>query len=189
MTARILVIGGSKGGLAAVRTILRALPATFPVAIGVVLHRSCSDQGLASYVGNRARLDVADAIDGERITVGRVAIAPAGYHLLVDGDCWSLSVDEPVNYARPSIDVLLASAAERFRGGVIGVLLTGTGSDGAAGLGRIRALGGVTIVQDPATAEAPEMPRAALDMTDVEHVVALEEIPRILDALARGVAQ
>lgn len=188
MTARIVVIGGSKGGLAAVRTILRALPDAYPIAIGVVLHRSCSDQGLASYLGNRARLDVADAIHGEPIAAGRVVLAPADYHLLVDGDCWSLSVDEPVNYARPSIDVLFASAAERFRRGAIGVLLTGTGRDGTAGLARIRALGGVTIVQDPATAEAPEMPRAALEATDVEHVVALEKIADLLDALARGVA-
>lgn len=188
MTTQIVVIGGSKGGLAAVRAILRALPAAYPVAIGVVLHRGSLDSGLASYLGVRVGLDVTDAIDGEPVAAGRVVIAPADYHLLVDGDCWSLSVDAPVNHARPSIDVLFESAAERFRGGTIGVLLTGTGRDGAAGLARIHALGGVTIVQDPSTAEAPEMPRAGLEATDVDHVVALREMPRILAALARGAA-
>lgn len=186
MTARVVVMGGSKGGFAAAQSILRGLSAGYPLAIGIVLHRSPFDEGLASFLGSGVELDVADALDGDPVTEGRVAVAPAGYHLLVDGDCWSLSVDDPVSYARPSIDVLFESAADRFRRDVVGVILSGTGSDGAAGLTRIRALGGTVIVQDPATAEAPEMPRAALAATAVEHVVPLPEIPHLLAALAQG---
>jgi two-component system chemotaxis response regulator CheB len=171
----LVVIGASWGGLVALRSVLGALPAEFPAPILVVQHRSDEESALAELLARATALTVREADDKERLQAGTVLLAPHGYHLLVDGDEVVLSVDDPVRFSRPSIDVLFDSAAE-YGDRVVGVVLTGSNADGAAGLAAIRRRGGIAIVQDPESAERPEMPRAALAAVPDAQVRALEEI-------------
>ena len=124
----------------------------------------------------RTRLPVADVEDKAPIEPGRVYLAPPDYHLLIEPGYFSLSTEPHVHYARPSIDVLFESAADAYGDRVIGVILTGANADGAHGLARIKQLGGVAVVQDPRTAERPEMPGAALVATAADAVLPLVEI-------------
>jgi two-component system chemotaxis response regulator CheB len=115
-----------------------------------------------------------------------VHVAPPDYHLLVEPGEFALSVDEPVRFSRPSIDVLLESAADAYGSRLVAVILTGASADGAVGLQRVRRLGGQTIVQDPGTAERREMPEAAIASGAAEHVVPLEQIaPLLVGSCAR----
>lgn len=173
----IVVVGVSLGGLRALETVVSGLPHEFPWPLAVVQHRSQGgDDSLAVLLQNRTALRVTEACDKEPIRCGHIYLAPADYHLLVEGNHFSLSTDERVNYSRPSIDVLFESAADAFGAGVIGVVLTGANDDGARGAACIKARGGCLIVQDPATAESPTMPKAALSAATVDHVLPLEEI-------------
>ena len=133
-------------------------------------------------LGAVTRLNVCDADDKQPLERGYVYLAPPDYHLLVEGTHLALSVESPVAFSRPSIDVLLESAGEEYGDRCVGVVLTGANDDGARGLARIRELGGAAIVQDPATAERPEMPRAALRAVPDADVLPLEEIaPRLVE--------
>lgn len=173
-----IVVGGSAGGLDAVGTILGALPPGFSIPILVVLHVAPSQPSyLAELLGDRGPLSVCEAQDKQPIVPSTVYIAPPDYHLLVEKQlCLALSVDELVLFSRPSIDVLFESAADAYGAGVVGVLLTGANSDGTRGLRRIRAAGGFAIVQDPATAESPEMPAAAVKDGALDKVLGLDDI-------------
>ena len=162
MRADLVAIGASWGGLHAIGVVLGGLPAGFPAAIVVAQHRGHSDEMLAGLLDRQVVLPVRDAEDKDALVAGEVLVAPPDYHLLVDGDSVALSTDDPVAFSRPSIDVLLASAAACHGDRSFGVVLTGANADGAAGLRAILDRGGVVIVQDPETAERPEMPRAAL---------------------------
>jgi two-component system chemotaxis response regulator CheB len=178
LTYELIVIGASWGGLHAVGKILSALPQDTDAAIVVAQHRRSDtpDGGLASLLALRSDLPVADAHDKEPILPHHVYLAPPDYHLLIQHGWFSLSTDEHVHFARPSIDVLFESAADAYGERVIGVILTGSNEDGAAGLARIKSLGGVAIVQDPSTAERHEMPAFALAATAADAVLPLEEI-------------
>jgi two-component system chemotaxis response regulator CheB len=182
MTPDIVVIGASWGGLHAIGTVLGGLPAAFPAAIVVVQHRGQEDGMLAELLDRVCPLAVREAEDKDALGPGSVLVAPPGYHVLVEADGVALSVDEPVAFSRPSIDVLLSSAAVSHRERTVGVVLTGANGDGAIGLRDIRRCGGVAIVQDPADAERPEMPRAALAACPGAQV-------RPLDAIAPELAQ
>jgi two-component system chemotaxis response regulator CheB len=162
MTVDLVAIGASWGGLHAIQTLLGALPADFPATVLVAQHRRADDELLADLLGRATPLTVRDAEDKDELRAGEVLLAPADYHLLVEGDSVALSVDEPVRFSRPSIDVLFQSAAEARGERVVGVVLTGSNADGAAGLDAVWRRGGIALVQDPETAERPEMPRAAL---------------------------
>lgn len=180
----ICVIGSSWGGLQALEAVLRDLePPSF--AIAVVQHRSADapDSGLPSYYASRTRMKVRSIDDKEPLELGTVYIAPPDYHVLVEPGFFSLSLDDVVQFSRPSIDVLFESAAEAYGSRTIGVLLTGANEDGAAGLGRIREVGGMTIVQDPATAARATMPAAAVAAGAAKLVLPLEEIGRELARL------
>ncbi len=181
----LVVIGASWGGLNAVGEILSALPGELGCAVVVAQHRrgDTPDGGLASLLALRTRLPVTDVEDKSPIEPGRVYLAPPDYHLLIQRGYFSLSVDERVHYARPSIDVLFQSAADAYGQRVIGVILTGSNQDGAAGLARIKALGGVAVVQDPHSAERHEMPSAALAATHADAVLPLAEIGPFLYGL------
>ena len=184
MSGRLVVIGASFGGFDALKVVLGALPGTFPIPIAVVQHQASIGPGLAVLLQRYTALVVLDAEDKDTAYPGRVYLAPPGYHLLAEEDGgFALSVDEPVWHARPSIDVLFESAAEVYGIGAIGVILTGTGGDGAAGLAQIHARGGIAIVQDPATAARPAMPAAALARTAVNWVLPLDQIGPQLVAL------
>ena len=121
-----------------------------------------------------------EAEDNQPIEPGVVHLAPADYHLLVEGNSFALSTEAPLRHARPSIDVLFESAAEAYGERLVGVVLTGTGRDGAAGLSRIGRRGGFTIVQDPATCERPEMPEAAIAARQPKRIVPVEEMAELL---------
>jgi two-component system, chemotaxis family, protein-glutamate methylesterase/glutaminase len=186
----LVVIGASWGGLAALQTVLGALPEDFGAAVVVAQHRAAQsdDTLLCGLLDQACPLPVRDADDKEALVPGVVLVAPPDYHLLVEPGAVALSCDEPVRFSRPSIDVVFESAADAYGDRVIGVVLTGSNADGAAGLERIRRRGGQAVVEDPETAERSEMPRAALESTPSAQVLALEEIGPRLDDLVRRVA-
>jgi two-component system, chemotaxis family, protein-glutamate methylesterase/glutaminase len=182
MKYEAIVIGASSGGLNALKMVLRGLPADFPVPVIVVQHIGHSpDNYWIRALNNLCALTVKEADEKDEIEPGYVYTAPAGYHLLIESDrTFSLSTDERVNYARPSIDVLFESAARVYKNKLIGIVLTGANNDGAKGLKKIKKEGGLAIVQDPESAESPSMPRAALKATPVDHVLPLEKITELL---------
>lgn len=177
-----IVIGGSAGGMDALKVILRDIPAEFPAPIMVANHLHKSDRGyLAEHLDLSTELDVLEAVDKLRPEPGHVYIAPSNYHLLIEHDGHlALSIDPRVNYARPSIDVLFESAARVWRNNLIGILLSGANSDGAFGMKTIRRCGGIIIVQSPETAFCDVMPRSAITMTTVDFVLSPEEIGSLL---------
>src|SRR5262249_29117644 len=131
-------------------------------------------------------LEVVEVDDKEPIVDRCIFVCPSNYHLLVDGGHFALSTDAPVLYARPSIDVFFQSAAESFRDGLVGVLLTGMSRDGTAGLKCIKDNGGYAVVQDPAAAEGHVMPNAAIACVAVDIILPVEEIAPFLCALVAG---
>lgn len=185
-TFELIVIGCSMGGMHALERIFEDIPGDFPLPIAVVQHRyRTSAEGLPSYLRRRSKLDVVDAEDKQWIRPGKIYLAPADYHLLVERGEFSLSVDGVVSYARPSVDVLFESAADAYGPGVIGIVLTGMNADGARGARQVRRRGGFIIVQDPATAEAPAMPEAVLAATQVDKILPVERIGAYLVELCR----
>mgnify|MGYP000518180208 CR=1 FL=1 len=181
-----VVIGVSAGGMQALRELLSALPANFPIPITIVQHiKAQSDTFLSEYLNDSSALKVKEAEDKESMCAGTVYLAPPGYHLLIESDAsLSLSVDEKVNYCRPAIDPLFESAADVFGEQLIGVVLTGANADGARGLKVIKEYGGYAIVQNPKTAEVPYMPQAAISLVEVDQVVDLENIAPLLVKLS-----
>jgi two-component system chemotaxis response regulator CheB len=177
----MIVIGASSGGLRAMQTLLSGLPATFPASVAVVFHRhKDADDSLQPALQRCSAIPLTEAVDKELIQPGHIYIAPPDYHLLVEQASLSLSIDEPVLFARPSIDVLFESAADVFGNAAIGVILTGASRDGANGATQIQQRGGMVIVQDPATAEYPTMPEAALAATKTSLVRPLNQIAATL---------
>ncbi len=187
MAYQLVVIGSSLGGLEAVSRVLAALPAGFSLPIAIAQHRGAppADTDVTPIWRRHTLLPLCEADDKSPIVAGHIYVAPADYHLLVESrGLLALSTEGPVQWARPSIDVLFESAAEAYGDGVIGVILTGASADGSQGLRAIRARGGCALVQEPLTAECDVMPRAALTATAVNHVLGLDELGRVLGALA-----
>ena len=181
---RVAVIGTSWGGLAALRRVVGTLPEGFALPIVVVQHRHRdSDELLARFLQGLTYLRVCEVEDKQPIDPGRVFIAPANYHLLVEQGHFSLSTEAPVRYSRPSIDVTMGSAADAYGHRAVGVILTGANADGADGLRRIAAAGGMAVVQDPGTAEVSTMPAAALSAVPTARVFALDRLGPFLGAL------
>jgi len=180
-----IVIGVSAGGLSALEIIFKQLDANFCLPILVVQHLSPSSENyLPVHFSARYPQNFKEADDKEEIRSNTIYFAPPNYHLLVEYDRHlALSADERVNFSRPAIDVLFESAADVFANKLIGIILTGASSDGAVGLEKIKRYGGLTIVQDPKTAEAQAMPTAAIAATDVDHILTLEEIGPFLNSL------
>jgi len=183
-----VVFGASAGGIEALSMLLAALPAELPAAVLVVLHLPRDRPSLLVEIfAPMCALPVQEAQDKEHIKPGHVYFAPSDYHLLVDtGPSLALSIDEPVNFSRPSIDVLFESAADIYRERLLGIVLTGASQDGAAGLAAIHRLGGRTVVQDPASALVPLMPESARRRSPVDFVLPLEQIADLLQALKHG---
>lgn len=185
MSYDVIAIGASWGGLHAVGTLLEGIPQELDQTIVVAQHRSPeAGRGvLASLLQRHIGRPVSEPGDKETIERCRVYVAPADYHLLVDDGHFALSVDARVQFARPSIDVLFESVAESCGERAIGIVLTGANEDGAAGLASIKRHGGVSIVQDPGTAERRTMPDAALAAAEADAVLPLEEIAPFLYGL------
>jgi two-component system, chemotaxis family, protein-glutamate methylesterase/glutaminase len=179
-----LVIGGSAGSVEALGVLLPGLPADFPPVLIVVHVLATSPNPLGALFEPRCALRVASVEPGEPIERGALYFAPAGYHLLVETDrrC-ALSIEPPVHFSRPSIDVLFESAAEAYGPALVGVVLTGASSDGAHGLQAVHARGGRTFVQDPATAEHAVMPAAALRAVPEARVASLSGLLSALCAM------
>jgi two-component system, chemotaxis family, protein-glutamate methylesterase/glutaminase len=185
MPGEIIVVGASRGGLRALETLLSGLDAEFDMPIVIVQHRGKDiDTELCSYLRAKSPLPVTEPEDKEPILTGRVYLAPRDYHLMVAATSFALSTEPPINFARPSIDVLFQSAAEEYRERAIGLILTGTNRDGANGIAAIRAMGGMTIVEDPDTAAHREMPEAALAQGEPNWILQLEEIAPKLRTLS-----
>jgi two-component system, chemotaxis family, protein-glutamate methylesterase/glutaminase len=180
--ADLIVIGSSWGGLFALEQLIGALPSGFRTPIAIAQHRA-ADSGsgvLQEMLSKRSHHAVCEPSDKDPIEQGCIYIAPADYHLLVEADGFALSTEAAVRYSRPSIDVLFDSAADVYGDRLIGIVLTGANDDGAYGMMRIRRRGGVTIAQDPTTAERAEMPAAAIATGAVQHVMPLDEIAQLL---------
>ena len=180
-----VVIGASAGGVQALSALSAALPADLRVPCFVVIHLPRERPSLLPEIfSTHCKRPVEEAQDKEPVQAGTVYVAPPDYHLLLDrGPTLALSTDELVHYSRPSIDVLFESAADVYGKGLLGIILTGWNQDGADGLDAVHRAGGLTIVQNPDTAEAPVMPQAALARTPVHHILNLEEIAALLAAL------
>lgn len=182
------MVGVSAGGLHALQAIIPALPANFPVPIAVVHHVGAQgDAYLCEHLSRLSAITVKEAEEKEILAPATAYLAPAGYHLLIEPDrSFSLSVDEKVNFSRPAIDILFESAAEAFGRGLIGIVLTGANADGALGLRAIKRHGGLTIVQNPETAEVAFMPRAAIEAARVDYIANLDGIAALLVRLCEG---
>lgn len=176
--------GGSWGGLQAACVLLAAVPAPLPAPVLLVLHRGPrSDSGLLRAVLASAGHDLCEAEDKQPLTPHRVLLAPPGYHALVDCGEICLSTEAPVNSCRPSIDVAFETAADDYGAGLVAVLLSGLGRDGAGGLRRVKGRGGRALVQAPHTAERGDMPQAGIATGCVDEVGSAEELGRRLGAL------
>ena len=180
----MVVVGASLGGLDALRTLVGGLPPEFDIPMTVIQHRHRdSDAMLARILQRHTTLRVCEVEDKQPVETGSIYLAPANYHLLVEEDHFALSVEAPVRYSRPSIDVAMTSAADVYGHRVVGVILTGSNADGARGLRRIASRGGLAVIQDPKSAEAPEMPEAAMRSVPTARVFTMERIASFLGAL------
>ncbi|MDP9046073.1 MAG: chemotaxis protein CheB [Pseudomonadota bacterium] len=184
-TPDAIAIGASAGGIEALTVLLPALASHTTAAILVVLHLPRGRPSLlVDIFQSKCRLPVREASDKEPIEPGVVYFAPPDYHLLVDvGPRLALSVDAPVHYSRPSIDVLFESAAHVYGQRLMGIVLSGGNQDGAAGLCAIGDAGGTTVVQDPASAQVPLMPQFALSRRAPDHVLPVAAIAALLGSL------
>ena len=182
-----VVLGASAGGFEALLAVLKALPASYPMPLVAVLHLPENHESrLAELFAHRLPLRVREARDKEPLAAGTLYFAPSGYHLSIENDhSFSLSCEARVSYARPSIDVLFASAADAYGKSLAGILLTGANYDGAAGLSGIRLAGGLTLLQDPSTAEVSTMPEAALRRMTPDLILSLAEINSLLHRLGQ----
>jgi two-component system chemotaxis response regulator CheB len=180
-----IVIGTSAGGLDALGILLPLLEAKLPVPILIVQHISASsDSFMVTYFDRLCKLTVKEAEEKELLLPGFVYFAPPDYHLMVEDD-WtvSLSNEEKVNYSRPSIDVLFETASWAFGRRLIGIILTGANWDGAAGCEIIKQNGGLTIVQDPATAAVARMPESVIERITPDYILSLVEMGNLINMI------
>lgn len=164
------------------KILFSGLPANFGIPIVIVQHLSpLSDSAWISILNRDSQLNLKEADEKEKIKVGNIYIAPPNYHLLIENDhTFSLTTDERVSYARPSIDVLFESAAGAYRQSLIGIVLTGSNHDGAAGLRYVQNCGGLCIVQNPKKAYSSYMPATAMAAVKPDHVLDIKEIIDLL---------
>ncbi|MDQ0591073.1 chemotaxis protein CheB [Variovorax paradoxus] len=177
-----VVVGASAGGIEALLVLLHGIAPPWRLPVVVVLHLPEGHQShLAEIFAERLHIPVHEAADKMPLAPGSLYFAPPGYHLSIERDrCFSLSCEPPVRFSRPSIDVLMASAADACGPALAGFLLTGANDDGAEGLYRIHQAGGITAVQDPKEAQIPTMPQAAIARHSPDHVLALRELRALL---------
>jgi two-component system, chemotaxis family, protein-glutamate methylesterase/glutaminase len=183
-----IAIGASAGAVEALSLLLPAFTSSCRAAVLVVVHIPRERPSLLTDVfASKCVLPMGEVVDKTPVRPGTVYFAPPDYHLLVEpGPQLVLSVDEPVKYSRPSIDVLFESAADVYHEHLVGVILTGANEDGASGLKAVRQAGGLTIVQDPARAQVSFMPAMALAMEPSSRVLSLEQIASLFRAISLG---
>ena len=182
---RLIIIGGSAGSLDVLFRMLPALRDDMPYPIVIVLHRKISnDDILVELLSKKTSLKVREAEEKAVQMPGKIYIAPGDYHLLFEQNkTFSLDASEKVNYSRPSIDVTFRSAADVYGAGLICVLLSGANADGSDGLAYVKSKGGMTVAQDPATAEVPYMPEQAILHGVVDHIIDADQLAAFLNQL------
>ena len=184
---RAVVIGGSAGSFQGIVKILAALPKDFPLPVFMALHRlKHVRHGFVEALSLKSSLPVVEPDDKESVRKSTVYVAPANYHMSIElGNHLALSTEEMVNNSRPSIDITLNSAAYAYRNRLIGILLSGANRDGGLGMKSIHDKGGLTVVQTPATCMIETMPRAAMELTSIDHILDVEEIITLLKELTQ----
>ncbi|OYO30301.1 chemotaxis protein CheB [Janthinobacterium sp. PC23-8] len=182
---RLIAIGASAGGVEALGLLLCALPASCRASVVVVLHLAPGRSSrLPLLYAARCLLPIREAQDKEPLQPGVVYFAAPDYHLQIEPDrSFSLSLEAPVYFSRPSIDVLLETAACAYRREMLAIILTGASADGAQGLAKVRQLGGGAWVQDPATASSPAMPAAALRLAGADRLLDIGQLAASLALL------
>jgi two-component system chemotaxis response regulator CheB len=184
---QIIVVGASAGGVEALTSLARGLPADFPAALFAVLHVPPHGSSvLPQLIARAGRLPARHPQHGEPILRGRWYVAPPDQHLLIRDAHVHLGRGPTENGHRPAIDPLFRSAASAYGSDVIGIVLSGSLDDGTAGLLAIKRAGGVTIVQDPAEAMYPSMPQSALENVEIDHVCSVASLAQLLSDLVRG---
>ncbi|TDR44981.1 CheB methylesterase [Tahibacter aquaticus] len=180
-----IAIGASFGGVEALKHVLPALPAGLPVAVFVVLHLPRERESLLGEIfAPLCALRVREVMDKDAVVPGSIYFAPPSYHLLIDrGPQLALSMDDPVEFSRPSVTVLFESVAAVYAEHALGLILTGAGGDGAEGLAAIQREGGLAVVQQPASARMPNMPASALQRISADYVLTLDEIMTLFQSL------
>jgi len=181
---RLIVVGASVGGVAALSSLAASLPATFRAPVLMVLHIGSHPSILPELLAARGALPVSHAADGDPIVSGHIYVAPADHHMLVEEGRIRLTRGPKEHHTRPAIDPLFLSAALCYGPAVVGVVLTGRLDDGTAGLQAIKACGGTAVVQDPADAFEPDMPSSAMKNVEVDHCLPVAKIGELLNSLA-----
>lgn len=181
------MIGGSAGSFQGIVRILSALPPDFPLPVFMALHRlKHIRNGFVEALSLKSVLPVVEPEDKEPIRKSTVYLAPANYHLSLElGNYFSLSTEEMVNNSRPSIDITLTTAAYVYRNKLVGILLSGANRDGGVGMKNIHDKGGLTIVQEPSECMIETMPKAALSLTEIDHVLHIDGIIKLLNELSQ----
>jgi two-component system chemotaxis response regulator CheB len=183
----IVAIGASLGGLRALRTLLSGLPPDLGCSVVIAQHRRSDPEGrLCELLGSHCSLPVLEPEDKTPLEPNHVYVAPSDYHMLVDGGLLALSVDPPVLFSRPSIDVLFESVADAFGERAVGVVLTNSSEDCAAGAAAIKRAGGRVYVEDPTSAESPVGPLAVLGRTPVDGVLPVERLATVVADLCHA---
>lgn len=182
---KVVIIGGSAGSLQALLQILPFIENPISYAIVIVVHRKQSDeQTLEALLALKSQVKVKEVEDKVKLKPGFVYIAPSNYHLLFEREeTLSLDTSEKINYSRPSIDVSFESAAEIYGSSLIGILLSGSNSDGTVGMKAIQEAGGITVVQNPISAEMSFMPNNAILHTQPDYVLKTEEILQFINEI------
>lgn len=179
------MIGGSAGSLDVLLKVLPEINTDISFAIIIVVHRKPgSDTLLNNLLQQRTKLPVKEVEEKEHVLPGHIYVAPSDYHLLIErNETFSLDRGEKVHYSRPSIDVAFESAADVFLQKLVGLLLSGANKDGVAGLKKIKEAGGRVYIQDPESAIVSTMPFEAVNEVAYDRVVAVAEMPKIINAL------
>lgn len=182
---RLGMIGGSAGSLEVILRLLPRLRLDLSFSLVVIVHRKpMHDSMLADLMDSRSLLPVKEAEEKEHIQAGHIYLAPADYHLLIERDhSFALDYSEKVNYSRPSIDVSFESAAEVYGAALFSILLSGANADGVAGMQKVKDHGGLTIVQEPGSAEVDYMPRQAISHVKVDYVLKGEHLAHFINTL------
>ena len=183
-TIDAIVIGASYGGMESLAEIFRNLSVHFSLPVVIVYHRAKKSDGvfLLDYFSGYTKQTIIEVADNETIHPQHIYLAPADYHILIENKkSISLSVDEPVNHSRPSIDILFQSASFVYQDKVMGIILSGASSDGTDGLCAISRAGGFTIAQDPAQSISPRMPQSAIEKCKINEIANLKRIAELMN--------
>ncbi len=183
---KYIVIGGSAGSFRGITKIISHIPKNFPLPIILCLHRlKHVRSGFVEALELKSNLPIVEPHDKMHIAAGKIYLAPANYHLLIElGNHFALSTAENINHSRPSIDITFETASKIFRHKMLGIILSGANRDGAKGLKSVELNHGITIIQDPKTCQARTMPESAQKITKIDHVYTIEQIITFINKLS-----